>query len=154
MEAKITISYINKIVEAGLKPQMISVIVAYNLQVSILKKMLSSINLKIDIHSLDSFQGRENELIIVSFIRSNKQGNCGFVTDQKRLNVAITRAKRQLVVIADAKNFRNDELLSSFFKHFKNIVNDSKMINGKNMFILFIIFSKATLKICMRNSAL
>mgnify|MGYP000226776268 FL=1 len=70
--------------------------------------------------SVDSFQGQERDLIIFPFSRSNKYGKVGFLSDWRRLNVAQTRAKKQLIMIGDlstlAKKPRNPEARDAEFK--------------------------------------
>lgn len=70
--------------------------------------------------SVDSFQGQERDLIIFPFSRSNKHGKVGFLSDWRRLNVAQTRAKKQLIMIGDlstlAKKPRNPEARDAEFK--------------------------------------
>ena len=55
----------------------------------------------LEVSTVDSFQGREKAAIVLTLVRSNSQGEVGFLSDARRLNVAITRAQRHLCVIAD-----------------------------------------------------
>lgn len=62
----------------------------------------------IEFNTIDGFQGREMDVIILSLVRSNKNSKIGFLTDRRRMNVAITRAKYLLVVIGNIKTLKND----------------------------------------------
>jgi ATP-dependent RNA/DNA helicase IGHMBP2 len=66
------------------------------------------------ISTVDSFQGQEKENIIVSLVRSNDDGDIGFLKDYRRMNVAITRAKEQLFVIGDSATIGADPFYNAF----------------------------------------
>ena len=70
--------------------------------------------------SVDGFQGREKEVVILSMVRSNPKHNLGFLVDSRRLNVAVTRAKRHLTVICDSSTVSEDKMLADFIKHIKD----------------------------------
>ncbi len=67
--------------------------------------------------TIDSFQGQEKETIIVSLVRSNEEGDIGFLKDYRRMNVAITRAKEQLFVIGDSATIGADAFYNAFLTY-------------------------------------
>ena len=69
------------------------------------------------ISTIDSFQGQEKEKIILSLVRSNDDGDIGFLKDYRRMNVAITRAKEQLLVIGDSATIGGDKFYQSFLEY-------------------------------------
>ena len=71
---------------------------------------------ELEIQSVDAYQGREKELILMSAVRSNNKGKVGFLGDWRRLNVAITRAKRGLIVLGDPRTLRHDPHWGAYLK--------------------------------------
>ena len=69
------------------------------------------------ISTIDSFQGQEKEIIILSLVRSNDDGEIGFLKDYRRMNVAITRAKEQLFVIGDSATIGADAFYNAFLTY-------------------------------------
>lgn len=84
----------------------VAVIAGYTAQVGLLREMESQgvaewPNLKVDCNSVDSFQGRQADVCIYSVVRSNERGDLGFLREQPRLNVALSRGKSALVIVGD-----------------------------------------------------
>lgn len=83
----------------------------YSSQVELAKSTLKEIN----ISTIDSFQGQEAEVVILSLVRSNTDGKIGFLSDYRRMNVALTRAQRKLIVIGDSSTLAASD---RFYKEF------------------------------------
>ncbi len=106
---------IQKILETeALDPAKTAVISPYSGQVTIAKEVLLK---PLRISTIDSFQGQEKETIIVSLVRSNDDGDIGFLKDYRRMNVAITRAKEQLFVIGDSATIGADVFFNAFLTY-------------------------------------
>jgi hypothetical protein len=74
-----------------------------------------------DIESVDAFEGRESDGVILSLVRSNDRAAIGFLNDPNRVNVAISRAKKLLVIVGDSKTVIGGapELFGPLFEHCK-----------------------------------
>lgn len=72
------------------------------------------------VRTVDGFQGQERDIICISLVRSNDNGEIGFLADTRRMNVALTRAKRKLIVFGDSATLANH----SFYKSFLNYVDE------------------------------
>jgi len=106
-EADLIAALLKRVMDAGVKVEEIGIITPYMEQVKLLKRLLHQP--KLEINSVDAFQGREKEVILVSTVRSNEKGNLGFLTDERRLNVTITRAKRALFMVGNADTLKTHE---------------------------------------------
>ncbi|KAM6461611.1 DNA-binding protein SMUBP-2 isoform 2-T2 [Liasis olivaceus] len=103
--------HIDALIEAGVKAKDVAVIAPYNLQVDMLRKHLCHKHPELEIKSVDGFQGREKEAVVVSFVRSNRKGEVGFLAEDRRINVAVTRARRHVAVICDSRTISNHSFL-------------------------------------------
>lgn len=98
----------------SLEPLKTAFISPYSGQVATAKEVLPA---QIRISTIDSFQGQEKENIILSLVRSNDDGDIGFLKDYRRMNVAITRAKEQLFVIGDSATIGADVFYNAFLTY-------------------------------------
>jgi membrane-associated protease RseP (regulator of RpoE activity) len=93
----------------------IGIITPYLSQVKRTRKLLETKGLGCEVKSVDGFQGREKEVILISFVRSNPAREIGFVKDARRLNVAMTRAKTKLVMIGDRRTLEANAPFDALF---------------------------------------
>jgi superfamily I DNA and/or RNA helicase len=119
LEAELVVKKVNALIEAGVSPNMIAVISPYSAQVRLLREMLGESEIEID--SVDGFQGREKEAVIVSLVRSNREGEVGFLADTRRMNVALTRARRKLIVIGDSATITSHGFYQRMVQYFESI---------------------------------
>ena len=75
----------------------------------------------IDVDTIDSFQGQERDIIYIVLVRSNVKGEIGFLSDYRRMNVAMTRARKKLIVIGDSATIGNDKFYQSFLNYVDKI---------------------------------
>lgn len=89
----------------------VALISPYNEQVRMLTDQFegeSTGNTKIRIRTIDSFQGQESDCVIISLVRSNERREIGFLRDYRRMNVAMTRARYQLIMLGDSATLSAD----------------------------------------------
>ena len=110
-EADIATSIAKFYLGTGINPKDIGIISPYADQVNLIQDKIP-----IEVKSVDGFQGREKEIIIISTVRSNKNKDIGFLKDLRRLNVAITRAKRKLIVIGNKNTLKGNSTYSKLIK--------------------------------------
>lgn len=97
------------------KPLNIGIIVPYSAQVKMINE-INHHNLDVTVNTVDSFQGQERDIIIVSMVRSNHSQEIGFMEEFRRTNVALTRCKEGLVVIANSTTFGHLDYYKQLFE--------------------------------------
>ena len=98
----------------------IGIVTPYAGQVRAIRDMVPESLQSVEVRTVDGYQGREKDVIIFSCVRSNKDGNVGFLSDPRRLNVALTRSRRGLVVVGDPETLRSDENWRSWIEHIRS----------------------------------
>ncbi len=112
---------ITSIIRRRVRKAKLAVIAMYASQVNRLSSALKGIVPPDDIESVDAFEGRESDAVILSLVRSNDRAAIGFLNDPNRVNVAISRAKKLLVIVGDSKTVIGGapELFGPLFEHCK-----------------------------------
>jgi DNA polymerase III delta prime subunit len=113
---------ITAIIRRRVRKAKLAVIAMYASQVNRLSSALKGIVPPDDIESVDAFEGRESDAVILSLVRSNDRAAIGFLNDPNRVNVAISRAKKLLVIVGDSKTVIGGapELFGPLFEHCKD----------------------------------
>ena len=131
-EASVAMSHVKRLLATGMKPSEIGVITPYAAQVGLLRELRSEGFSStggggsggggaqvVEISTVDGFQGREKEAIIISMVRSNTNGEVGFLADNRRMNVAVTRARRHCALVCDSDTVKSDPFLKRLIEYFE-----------------------------------
>jgi regulator of nonsense transcripts 1 len=118
---------VTRFFKAGVRPGDIGVITPYEGQRSYIVSTMQNTGTfkkenykEVEVASVDAFQGREKDWIVLSCVRSNENQGIGFLSDPRRLNVALTRAKFGVVIIGNPKVLSKHELWHHLLVHFKD----------------------------------
>ena len=104
---------------AGVAAADIAVITPYAAQAKWLRERFKWPEVEVD--TVDGFQGREKEAVVVSLVRSNRDGEIGFLSDTRRMNVALTRARRKLMVVGDSATVTTHPFYQRLVNYFEAI---------------------------------
>lgn len=118
-EGELVLRKVQQLRDTGLAASDIAVIAPYAAQVRWLRQNADSDRLEID--TVDGFQGREKEAVVISCVRSNSEGEIGFLADARRMNVALTRARRKLIVVGDSATLGGNEFFAALLEYFESI---------------------------------
>lgn len=116
-EATIIVDLVKQLVDAGVEGPDIAIIAPYAAQVRLLRQRLDLEGLEID--TVDGFQGREKEVVLLTMVRSNPEGIIGFLSDRRRSNVAMTRAKRKLIMVGDSATLCQHDFYADVLEYFE-----------------------------------
>ncbi|WKA06083.1 hypothetical protein VitviT2T_024004 [Vitis vinifera] len=122
-EADIVVQHVLSLISAGVSPTAIAVQSPYVAQVQLLRDRLDEIPeaVGVEVATIDSFQGREADAVIISMVRSNTLGAVGFLGDSRRMNVAITRARKHVAVVCDSSTICHNTFLARLLRHIRYI---------------------------------
>jgi len=118
-EAALAIRKVRQLMECGVAGQDIAIITPYSAQVQVIRERMDPS--AVEVGTVDGFQGREKEAVVISLVRSNKLKQIGFLGDTRRMNVALTRARRKLIVIGDSATISVHPFYERLLDHFASI---------------------------------
>ncbi|PNI75645.1 DNA2 isoform 4 [Pan troglodytes] len=125
-EAKLIVFLTSIFVKAGCSPSDIGIIAPYRQQLKIINDLLARSIGMVEVNTVDKYQGRDKSIVLVSFVRSNKDGTVGeLLKDWRRLNVAITRAKHKLILLGCVPSLNCYPPLEKLLNH----LNSEKLIS-------------------------
>lgn len=102
----------------------VGIISPYKAQTVLLKELLHGLDaegITNSVNTVDSFQGQERDVVYISLVRSNEKGSIGFLSDIRRMNVAMTRARKKLVVVGDSATMGNHPFYGALLDYFTEI---------------------------------
>lgn len=114
-EGELVVQHAHALLAAGLAPSQLALVTPYAAQVLWLRSRAPHPEVEID--TVDAFQGREKDAILVSLVRSNDAGALGFLKDLRRLNVSLTRARRHVVVFGDSATLSTHPTYAALIEH-------------------------------------
>ena len=122
-EAEFIETIVKTLLKCTVKPEQIGIITPYEGQrCYIVSRMLKNCaSTEIEVSSVDSFQGREKDYIIMSCVRSNNHHGIGFLDDPRRLNVSLTRARYGLILVGNAIALSNHQLWINLLDHYQKM---------------------------------
>jgi len=127
-EADLIAKLVGELLGAGMDPVDIGVIAPYADQVDRIREMIEE--QEIEVETVDGFQDREKEAVLISLTRSN-DADQGFLRDVRRLNVALTRARRKLVVVGDSTTVGSEPIYGTFLNYIKERGRSIDAVTGK-----------------------
>lgn len=132
-EAELTLNILQQYFERIGKQRLlderidVGIISPYRAQVQYLRRLLMKreffkpFRRQISINTVDGFQGQERDIILISMVRSNEEGQIGFLRDLRRMNVAITRARMKVIILGDAPTLTRHPFYRQLWQYIKSL---------------------------------
>ncbi|KAK9813817.1 hypothetical protein WJX73_000065 [Symbiochloris irregularis] len=118
-EAQAALAHAARLVALGVPAADIGIITPYSAQVSLLRERCPDGLKGLEIATVDGFQGREKAAVIISAVRCNPKGEVGFLSDDRRMNVAVTRAQRHVALVCDSETLNRHGFLQRLVGYFE-----------------------------------
>lgn len=105
----------------------VGLISPYKAQVQYLRQLIRKDNFfkpyrsAITINTVDGFQGQERDVILISLVRANEEGQIGFLNDLRRMNVAITRARMKLIILGDVSTLTRHTFYAELYRYIEDL---------------------------------
>ncbi len=115
-EVQLIRKHFNQMIDGVETSFTVGVISPYRAQVELLQNEFAAQKF-VTVNTVDSFQGQERDIIYISMVRSNDKSEIGFLKDYRRMNVAMTRAKKKLIIVGDSATLGNDRFYSDFLAY-------------------------------------
>lgn len=137
-EARLTVDVLERYVEKISRRRFeeehidVGVISPYRAQVQLLRRMigrseaLKSLRRQISVGTVDGFQGQERDVVVVSLVRANAEGDIGFLRDLRRMNVAITRARMKLIILGDVATLSRHPFYRQLHQYVESLHTDDE----------------------------
>ncbi len=122
-EADLVLKLVSQVAADNSKAS-IGIISPYKLQVQYIRERLIEQNIgssNIQVQTVDGFQGQEKDIIVISLVRSNEKQEIGFLKDLRRMNVAITRARKKLIIVGDSSTLSSSKFYVGFQEYVESI---------------------------------
>lgn len=141
-EAELTVNTLKEYIEKiGVRRYIderldVGIISPYRLQTQYIRQLIKKdaffrqIRNTISVNTVDGFQGQERDIIMISLVRSNDQGQIGFLNDLRRMNVAITRARMKLIIIGNAETLSHHSFYKKLYKYVMSLQEPSALTNN------------------------
>jgi superfamily I DNA and/or RNA helicase len=117
-EASVILLRVEQLLDQGLSAAQIAVITPYAAQARHLRLQLAESGIEVD--TIDGFQGREKDAVLISLVRSNEDQEVGFLKETRRLNVALTRARKHMTVVGDSATLSVHPFLQRLMQYFES----------------------------------